>query len=118
MPEHSAEYTEYMQSKKWAGRKRRLFNKRGYACEMCGAHGPVEVHHKNYDRLGKELDEDLLIVCKECHPKADKVRAELEARRVAQVGIRWATLEEVETLTMKLVETKDRAARAAHHEEG
>jgi hypothetical protein len=104
--QHSAEYTEYIQSRKWAERKRRLFRKRGYACEMCGAHGPVEVHHKDYTRLGHELDEDLLIVCKACHPKADAERAELEARRVSQAGMRWATLEEVEALTMKIVNTK------------
>jgi hypothetical protein len=73
---------------------------------MCGAHGPAEVHHKDYTRLGHELDDDLLIVCKECHPKADRERVEWEARRVSQAGMRWATLEEVEELTMKLVSTK------------
>lgn len=93
-----------MQSDKWRKRKHRLFEKRGYACEMCGARGPVDVHHKNYDRLGAELDDDLLIVCKDCHPKADAERVEWEARRMSQVGMKWATLEEVEALTMTLVE--------------
>lgn len=106
--QHSAEYDEYMQSRRWHDRKRKLFKKRGYVCEMCGATGlPLDVHHKNYDRLGKELDDDLLIVCREhCHPKADKERIEWEARRVAQIGMRWATLEEVKALTMKLINMK------------
>lgn len=103
--QHSAEYTEYMQSRQWAERKRRLFEKRGYVCEMCGASGlPLDVHHKNYDRLGCELDDDLLIVCHEkCHAKSDRQRLEWESRRAAQRGMRWATLEEIETLTMKIV---------------
>lgn len=108
MTKHSVEYDEYMQSERWRARKRRLFKARGYVCEMCGASGiPLDVHHKNYDHLGHELDDDLLIVCREeCHPKADQERIEWEARRVSQIGMRWATLEEVEALTMKIVNTK------------
>lgn len=103
--QHSAEYIEYMQSRQWAERKHRLFVKRGYVCEMCNSSGiPLDVHHKNYDRLGCELDDDLLIVCHErCHPKADLKRIEWEQRRIAQRGMRWATLEEKEILTMKIV---------------
>jgi hypothetical protein len=104
MSQHSPEYTAYMQSDKWQHRKARLYAKRGRVCEMCGATWPLEVHHKNYDRLGHELDEDLLIVCVDCHPKADAERVEWEARRVAQVGMEWATLEQVEVITMTLVQ--------------
>ena len=110
MAEHSAEYDEYIHSKKWAERKRRLFKKRGRQCEICGRDDrPLQVHHKNYDRLGHELDDDLLIVCEdECHPKADRERIEWEARRKQQKENppRWATLEEVEALTMRIVSTR------------
>lgn len=118
MTEHSAEYTVYMQSRKWMERKRRLFKKRGYTCEKCGADGSwlhLEVHHKNYDRLGHELDDDLLIVCRDCHPKADAERVEWEARRVSQIGMRWTTLEEVEALTMTLVSKS--AAPSERHDD-
>lgn len=106
--QHSAEYDEYMQSRRWQTRKYKLFKKRGYVCEMCGASDvPLDVHHKNYDRLGCELDDDLLIVCRdECHPKADLARVEWEARRLSQIGIKWATLEEKEALTMNIVNMK------------
>jgi hypothetical protein len=102
---HSIEYDEYMHSEAWAERKRRLFEKRGYSCEMCYNGRPLEVHHKNYDRLGRELDDDLLIVCVDCHKKADRMRVEWEARRKYQREhpIRWRTLEEIETFTMKLI---------------
>ena len=113
MSRHSAEYTEYMQSPQWAERKRRLYEKRGHVCEMCGATDtPLEVHHKDYTRLGHEIDDDLLIVCREvCHPKADKERAEWEARRIAQRNMRWATLEEVEAVTMRLVDSRAASSR-------
>ena len=105
MSDHSPAYIAYMQSDKWRKRKARLYHKRGRVCEMCGATWPLEVHHKTYERLGHELDEDLLIVCVPvCHDKADAQRAEFEARRVAQVGMSWATLEDVEALTMTLVQ--------------
>lgn len=102
---HSVEYNEYMKSDKWFIRKQRLFRKRGYVCEMCAATWPLEVHHLNYDRLGHELDDDLLIVCTSCHPKADRKRIEWEARRKYQREHppKWATLEEIEALTMRIV---------------
>lgn len=102
---HSVEYKDYMRSYAWVQRKRRLYAKRGRVCEMCGAASYLEVHHKNYDRLGHELDDDLLIVCVDCHPKADRQRVEWEARRKHQRDnpVRWRTLEEIETLTMRLI---------------
>ena len=102
--QHSPEYEAYMHSQKWIDRKRRIFKKRGRVCQMCGATSGLEVHHKDYTRLGHEIDDDLLIVCRDCHPKADAQRVEWEARRVAQVGIEWATLSDVERLTARLVQ--------------
>jgi hypothetical protein len=103
--QHSAEYEAYMHSIKWIQKKNHIFRKRGRVCKMCGATDELEVHHKNYDRLGHEIDDDLLIVCKTCHPKADAARVEWEARRVSQIGMAWATLEDVQALTMKLINT-------------
>ncbi len=103
---HSTEYEEYIHSQRWIDRCKRIYKKRGRCCERCGRDDrPLQMHHKNYDRLGHELDEDLQIVCRdECHPKADAERIEWEARRISQIGMKWATLEEVEALTMRLVE--------------
>lgn len=104
--QHSAEYTEYMRSDKWRALCREVYAERGHVCEMCGRDDrKTEMHHKTYDRLGHELKEDLMIVCAEdCHPRADRERIEREQRRVKQRGMRWATLEEVEALTMRLIE--------------
>lgn len=105
MNQHSVLYITYLQSNEWRARCYRLYQKRGHVCEMCGRNDrPLEVHHKTYDNLGHERDDELMIVCRdECHPRADKERVEREQRRIAQRGIRWATLEEVKALDMILV---------------
>lgn len=44
------------------------FAKRGPYCETCGSGTQnINVHHKTYARLGKELAEDLEILCQMCH---------------------------------------------------
>ncbi len=54
------------------------------ACQVCGSFGKgvrLEVHHKTYDRLGHEKDEDLVVCCDACHPAEDKKRAQATAAR-------------------------------------
>ena len=50
-------------------------------CERCGKKTRrPEVHHLTYERLGREKDEDLQAVCRDCHPTADKERARMNRR--------------------------------------
>jgi hypothetical protein len=103
---HSAEYDEYMQSDEWRELCKRLANKCKHHCQICGAHKRrLSGHHLTYERLGHELDEDIQMVCFDCHPWADseRVRRIKEARWVTKG---WVTLEEVDELTMKLVSTR------------
>jgi hypothetical protein len=48
--------------------------------ERCGHQYSLELHHKTYERLGRELISDLEVLCKGCHEQADKERA-LEGQR-------------------------------------
>lgn len=41
----------------------------GYKCALCNSHEGVQVHHNNYDRLGKELFTDLIPLCEVCHSR-------------------------------------------------
>lgn len=62
------DYHGYIHSKDWAKRRLALFEKRGRRCESCGeTKGEIHIHHLTYENLGKELDMDLLILCRECH---------------------------------------------------
>lgn len=39
----------------------------GFRCGRCAGKRSLEVHHRTYDRLGWELDEDLEVLCGTCH---------------------------------------------------
>lgn len=45
-----------------------------YRCEACGQGPPLELHHKTYDRLGRERIADLELLCRGCHERADSER--------------------------------------------
>lgn len=51
-----------------------------YMCDCCGWNWPkeeIEVHHKHYHKpFGQETRKNVLVVCKACHLKMDKIRAE------------------------------------------
>jgi hypothetical protein len=42
----------------------------GGCCEDCGKSGKgiaLDLHHLTYERFGRELPEDVLLICRECH---------------------------------------------------
>ena len=94
--DHSELYRRRINSPEWDLLRLRLLFERGGRCERCGRRGekssPLQVHHKTYDRLGQEVDEDLELVCHVCHPKADAEREqEVEGERWRCRLDGWAT---------------------------
>lgn len=67
-------YKKYVRLDCWALRRNDYLKKYSY-CEACGratdyiggGRLPLQVHHLSYERLGMELDSDLLAVCESCH---------------------------------------------------
>ena len=48
--------------------KQRIIEERGDACERChDEQVRLELHHLNYDNLGHEKDEDVILLCIPCH---------------------------------------------------
>lgn len=81
-------YDRYIASQEWKDKRERslkfAYSKGKYWCQDCGWDFPkdqLEVHHLTYDRLGKERDSDLLVVCSRCHEKQDKIRAKKGRQR-------------------------------------
>jgi 5-methylcytosine-specific restriction endonuclease McrA len=60
------DYRQYLQSKEWRWRRRSRIAQTPY-CERCQFEVDLVVHHKNYLRIGRELDTDLEVLCKWCH---------------------------------------------------
>jgi 5-methylcytosine-specific restriction endonuclease McrA len=62
----------YSQSERWRTLRKKVFARDRYQCQGCLKHQdscakPFEVHHKTYDRIGRELLCDLVTLCKDCH---------------------------------------------------
>ena len=80
-PTWREKYLEVLNSKRWQELRKRLISER-FGCERCGQiMGTLQLHHKTYERLGCELDEDLELLCLGCHPIADSERAAIGRRK-------------------------------------
>ena len=62
-------YQDYLASDLWNSRKAEAIRLAKYKCQDCGNIGTLQVHHLRYTNLGHEPDEDLTVLCKNCHKK-------------------------------------------------
>ena len=77
--EFEHKYNAYIKSAQWRNIRAMLIKDASNQCSKCKALGyssrPLEIHHKTYERLGRESLNDLEVLCKSCHEQADLVRA-------------------------------------------
>ncbi len=61
-------YGEYLQTPHWKRKREEKIRAVGRRCQVCNqGPGPLDVHHRTYERLGEELDVDLTALCRSCH---------------------------------------------------
>ena len=68
-------YKDYLKTYYWENTRQRILNERGHTCERCGCSlfdKSFEVHHLSYLRLGDEYDDDLMLLCPECHKEVHR----------------------------------------------
>ena len=78
------DYEKYLRSAKWRNISAKMRKFANFTCDGCKDKfrpAELDVHHRNYDRLGNERPSDLRVLCHKCHSIAD-------AHRVEQVSIR------------------------------
>lgn len=66
-------YNSYLQSDQWKQRARACYERAAWKCELCGmpvsqTHS-IQAHHLTYERVGHELPQDLIALCKTCHQR-------------------------------------------------
>lgn len=69
------DYDAYLRSPEWQARAERALERAGRRCQLCNAPQtarPLSVHHRTYERIGHELDEDLFVLCRSCHHKVHR----------------------------------------------
>lgn len=62
-------YDDYLKSKHWKRVRRRAVKRAGNRCQLCNGVFDLNVHHNNYDRLGKERKPDVVVLCRQCHER-------------------------------------------------
>jgi 5-methylcytosine-specific restriction endonuclease McrA len=65
---------EYLASGHWAQMRKNALYWWENACGACGAKERLQIHHRSYERLGRERREDLMVLCRTCHEKRDRRR--------------------------------------------
>lgn len=61
-------YEDYRKSLYWKIFKDNILNKYGLSCSQCNSTKDVDVYHIN-KKLGRETDEDVIILCSDCSSK-------------------------------------------------
>lgn len=79
---HTEEYRQYLQSAGWKARREGVLKRDNYICRRCGKPA-TDVHHRTYERLGKEFGSDLESLCHACHQAADQERQQKTASKNA-----------------------------------
>lgn len=60
-------YEDYLSSTRWNRRKHAFYGRNENSCAACSSKRRLVVHHLSYERLGRERDEDLVVLCWDCH---------------------------------------------------
>ncbi len=60
-------YAEYLRSPEWQQRRFQALHEAGDRCQVCNSDGDLEVHHRTYERIGREELGDLIVLCRACH---------------------------------------------------
>lgn len=66
-------YGQYLQTEHWKQTRAAAIERAGGTCQLCNHTGELHVHHRTYERRGKELPTDLTVLCRTCHERFHNV---------------------------------------------
>jgi hypothetical protein len=61
------DYHAYLLSPEWKARRDAQIRDAGGRCQVCNSPDRLNCHHRTYERIGRELPEDLVVLCEVCH---------------------------------------------------
>lgn len=62
-----SDYLAYLQSEAWQIRRKWKLEQADHRCQVCNSDEQLHVHHRTYDRIGNERENDLTVLCRDCH---------------------------------------------------
>ena len=84
-------YRDYLHSRAWKHKRENAITRARGRCQVCNSADRLNVHHRNYERLGFERNEDLTVLCHTCHAmfhRGGRMPARTAARRSARTRTR------------------------------
>lgn len=78
----SMPYKDYLQTDHWKTLRKRKLKQARYKCQICSSKEDLNVHHNTYENRGCEEDEDLVVLCKQCHEKFHNIKVNEENKQV------------------------------------
>jgi len=63
------DYETYLNSREWRMRRKLVLELWGHRCCLCYSGEDLQVHHRTYARIGRELTTDLIVLCRDCHKR-------------------------------------------------
>lgn len=60
-------YHAYLLSGEWIVKREAAIRAAGGRCQVCNSTRELNAHHRTYERIGRELPEDLIVLCRCCH---------------------------------------------------
>ena len=67
-------YDIYLSSERWLRKRAKILERDHHLCQSCLENKATEVHHLTYERVGCELLQDLVSLCKDCHRAITRMR--------------------------------------------
>lgn len=67
-------YSEYLLTDHWRRMRERILERDNRQCVECTETENLHVHHLTYERVGCELDTDLITLCELCHAIEHQLR--------------------------------------------
>jgi hypothetical protein len=64
----SMPYKQYLRTPEWQRTRAAALERANHRCSLDATHSDgLEVHHRTYERLGAELEADVIVLCHGCH---------------------------------------------------
>lgn len=63
-------YRVYLSSEAWKVKAKAAKERAGWRCQVCNASKDetvLDAHHRTYERVGNERDDDITVLCRDCH---------------------------------------------------
>jgi hypothetical protein len=73
-------YEQYLRTDHWLKVRDAAIERANRRCALCNSDVNLHVHHRTYERLGRELPGDLTMLCSACHEKFHEMLPALPER--------------------------------------